>query len=298
MVKNTRKVAMNKFINDHRIEFIDIHYHANPDLYTRRYGVMEVGRIYKKLNGAVVLKSHLGSTSVHATIAQQEGLPVFPSIVLNSIVGGIHYRSVIQALSDYQPIIPSKLIVHLPTITGRKYQSSLSRKLNKPNIRSETCKSETVFNKDNELKKEVIDLLKLSRDYPIVISTGHASKEETYALIDACHRFGVESLMLNQPANPMTGLHAPELLEIAKNKFVWVEQTALTYLLNYQTFDDFSEVLKEVPNVIYSSDLGQTTQMNVEEWRNISENWFCEMNVLNERKVNICLTNPYQLIIL
>ncbi|TAK75003.1 MAG: hypothetical protein EPO11_06140, partial [Gammaproteobacteria bacterium] len=85
-------------------DFIDIHYHANPDLYKRRYSAIEAGKLYQYQKGAVVLKSHLGATSIHASLAQQEGLPVFPSIVLNAISGGIHYRSVLQALCEYQPV--------------------------------------------------------------------------------------------------------------------------------------------------------------------------------------------------
>lgn len=287
---------MKVLFDNNQFDFIDIHYHANPDLYQRRYGAIEVGRIYQRLRGAVVLKSHLGSTAVHATIAQQEkGLPVFPSIVLNRIAGGLNYRSVINALAEYQPIYPSKLIVHLPTITGRKHTSVLTRKLSHPHFAEITAQAETVFDEEGKLKDTVFDILKLSRDYPVVISTGHASKEEVYSLIEACDRLNVQSLMLNQPANPMTGLTASDLLAISKYKFVWVEQTALTLLLKYQSFSDFSSVLKDVPNAIYSSDLGQTTQMNVEDWIQTSNDWFNQMNILNERKVKVCLTNPYQL---
>src|SRR3990167_942082 len=139
-----------------KLRFIDIHYHANPDLYERRLNVLQVGKEYQKYNGAVVLKSHLGATSIQATIAQQEGLPVFPSLVLNKIAGGIHYKPILQALAEYQPLIPSKLIVHLPTLTGRSHQSTLTRTMAYPNLKAALCKPETIFNTREKLRKELI----------------------------------------------------------------------------------------------------------------------------------------------
>jgi len=279
-----------------QFDFIDIHYHAGPDLYLRRYDVFEAGKKYQQLKGAVVLKSHLGPTTVQATLAQRQGLPVFPSIVLNKIAGGIHYRPVMQALSEYHPVIPSRLIVHLPTMTGRKHKSTLVRDMHYPAMKDMLCQSETIFNVNNKIKSQLIDLLKFAKDYPIILSTGHASKEEVYALIEACDQWNVPALLLNQPANPLTGLTAKELLEISNFSFVWVEQTALTYLLGYQTKDDFMAVLQEVPRLIYSSDLGQTSQMDIPEWIAASKNWFSDFNISHLRKVELCLTNPLKLL--
>lgn len=87
-------------------------------------------------------------------------------------------------------------------------------------------------------------------------------------------------------------------MEINQYPFVWVEQTVLTYLLNYQEKEDFKSVLKDVPNVIYSSDLGQTTQMDVDQWLNQSAQWFDEFGINKERKDKICLHNPMNLLML
>lgn len=62
-------------------------------------------------------------------MAQAEGYPVLPSLVLNDIAGGFDYRVIIRALLEYKPLIEARMIVHLPTITGRAYQSRLARNL-------------------------------------------------------------------------------------------------------------------------------------------------------------------------
>jgi hypothetical protein len=279
------------------LDFIDIHYHANPDLFKRRHNINQVGQIYKSFNAGLVLKSHLGSTSIQATIAQQLGYFIFPSLVLNNISGGIHYKNILKALAEYTPLFPSRLIVDFPTITGRKHSSNLVRTPVHPNLTNHLMVEETIFNDNNKLKSEVIDILKCSADYNIVLSTGHASKQEIYALIEACEKYKVPSLLLNQPANPLTGLNAEDLLEIVLNtSFIWIEQTALTYLLKYQDENDFYKVLKNVNRVIYSSDLGQTSQMDIKEWVKTTQLWFAKCNLSKERKEEICLLNPLKLI--
>jgi hypothetical protein len=277
-------------------KFIDIHYHACPDLYERRWNAIEAGQIYQSLNGAVILKSHLGATSIQATLAQRMGLPVFSSLVLNHIAGGLNYRVILQALSEYQPLITAKMIVHFPTITGRKIQSKLSRTLTHPYLSEHSQKSETLFNTKQQLRKEVIDILKMASDYPIVLSTGHASQEEVYQLIDACIQYKVPALLLNQPANPLTGLKAQALNELVKNEFIWVEQTALTYLLGHQDKDDFTAVLTSIPRVIYSSDLGQTNQMDVADWLAYSTHIFGELGISEQRKDDLMRSNALKLL--
>ncbi|HAU1652836.1 TPA: hypothetical protein JBJ28_04440 [Legionella pneumophila] len=279
-----------------KLKFIDIHYHATPDLYIRRRNAIEAGRLYHSLYGAVVLKSHIGSTGVQATIGQEMGLPVFPSVVLNHINGGINYRAIIRALSEYQPLFSGKMIVDFPTITGRKFQSKLSRKLTHDNLKQYTEQVETLFGSKQQLRKEVIDILKMARDYPIVLTSGHASRDEIYRLIDACNQYDVPSLLLSQPSNPLTGLKFPELNELLKNEWLWVEQTALTFILGHQDKQDFSQVLTHLPRVIYSSDLGQPSQMDIPEWLHFSKRIFHELDLSEKRKEELLLSNAIALL--
>jgi hypothetical protein len=277
-------------------KFIDVHYHANPDQYKRRWNAIEAGKIYQSLKGVVVLKSHLGPTSVQATLAQSMGLPVLPSLVLNAIAGGIDYRVIQQALSQYQSSLMANMIVHFPTITGRSFQSKLSREVAHPYLKNACETSETLFNSDKKLRKEVIDILKMAHDYPIVLSTGHASQEEIFRLIEACAHHKVPALLLNQPAHPLTGLNAAALSDLVQHEFVWFEQTALTYLLGHQDKEDFSKVLTSIPRVIYSSDLGQTTQMDIPQWFDFSKNTMAELGLSAQRQDELLRINPKKLL--
>lgn len=283
-------------MNHSEYKFIDIHYHANPDLYDRRWHALEAGKIYQSLHGAVYLTSHLGATSIQATLAQQSGLPIFPSVVLNHIAGGVNYRTVVQALTEYQPLMAARMIVHFPTCTGRNYCSRLTREFSHSEFTGYSQKGETVFNAQGKLRANALDILKMARDYPIVLSTGHAAKQEIYSMIDACIKYNVPALLLNQPAHPLVDLKSSTLKELAKNEFVWFEQTTLTYLLEYQDKKDLKSVLTTIPRVIYSSDLGQTNLMDVAQWLDFTTALFDEFQLSPQRRKELVLSNAAKLL--
>ncbi len=278
-------------------KFIDMHYHASPDLYSRKYDFITAARKYKAIDGAVILRSHLGSTSIQATIAQSMGLPVFPSVNLNNINNGVCYKSVIRALAEYQPVLPTKIIVDLPTITKTNHISQLSRNIIYPEFANVLNLTESIYGKCINLKKSLVDIFKMSKGYPIVISTGHCSGQEIKDILKLAEKLDMKDLLLNQPHNPITNLNNHQLQEIVKQyPFVYIEQTALTYLLGYQQQNDFYQSLINTPNLLYSSDLGQTSQIDIMKWWEHSDKWFNEINLPLHRKQTICLTNPLKLI--
>lgn len=277
-------------------DFIDVHYHVNPDAYVRRHSAIQAGSVYAKHNGWVILKNHLGCTAAQAWEAREQGVPVFGSVVLNEIAGGINYRVVEHSLcrnGDNE----LRFIVHMPTVTGRSHQSSLMREISNPILTGNPIKPLTVSNDTEKLTAATLDIFRMARDFPLVISTGHANKEEVRLLVDAAVKFDVR-LMLNQPANPLTGLTADELLEISQAPNIYVEQTSLTYLLGYQDRDDYYKVLENVPRAIYSSDLGQTSQPDIETWRRLSEKWFSECNLSPQRIHALQCGNPGEMLAL
>ncbi len=78
--------------------------------------------------------------------------------------------------------------------------------------------------------------------------------------------------------------------------WLFIEQTALTFLLGYQTQVNFFDVLTCCNNVIYSSDLGQTSQIDVEDWRMISKSWFEQASLPESRVEEIALDNPLSML--
>ncbi|MFJ2744452.1 DUF6282 family protein [Streptomyces sp. NPDC087440] len=253
--------------------FIDVHHHVGPDAYVRRHTATGAGSVYAAHSGWVVLKNHLGSTAAQAWEARQQGLPVSGSIVLNDLAGGMDPRAVEQAVIQHGDDSGLRLIVHLPTVTGRTHRSRLARTPSHP-LLADGQRPLTVTDDSGALRPEVRELLRAARDLPVVISTGHADGHEVRLLVEEAVRLDLPRLMLNQPANPMTGLTCKDLVEVAAAEQVWTEQTALTLLLGYQDRTDFDDVLSLLPRTVYSSDLGQPSQMDIGPWLDWSRTAF------------------------
>jgi hypothetical protein len=275
-----------------RLTFLDVHYHVRPDTYQRRYGVIEAGQRYRDLGGGVVLKNHLGNSVAAAEAARELDLPVFGSVVLNAIAGGPIRRVAVQALAQVQAPHSGRLLVHLPTHTHTTHVSTLNRALSSTYAGAEGLEPSRLCDEEGHLTAEVLDLIHWAKDHPVVLSTGHADRDTVYRLIDAAKGCGLPRLMLNQPASPMTGLNAADLKALAGESWLFIEQTALTYLLGYQPWADLVAVLKEVPNVIYSSDLGQTSQIDLMEWRNATQSWFRASELSEQRIRELELETP------
>jgi hypothetical protein len=276
--------------------FVDVHYHVGPDAYVRRHTAAGAAERYAELGGWVVLKNHLGSTAAQAWEARQQGLPVSGSLVLNDLAGGLDPRAVTQAVIQHGEDSGLRLIVHLPTVTGRTHRSNLARTPSHPLLTRDGIRPLTVSDDSGALRPEVTELLRMARDLPIVISTGHADGPEVRLLVEEAVRLDVPRLMLNQPANPLTGLRYEDLLDVASAEQVYTEQTALTYLLEYQDWPDFAAVLARLPRVVYSSDLGQTSQMDIADWAKQSAEWFAEAKLTPERVEEVTRTVPLQML--
>ncbi|MEU2790537.1 DUF6282 family protein [Streptomyces sp. NPDC007100] len=275
--------------------FIDVHYHVGPDAYLRRHTAATAGEVYAGHDGWVVLKNHLGSTAAQAWEARMQGLPVSGSIVLNDLAGGFDLRAVEQAVIQHGEDSGLRLIVHLPTVTGRTHRSRLARTPSHP-LLANGQRPLTVADDNHVLRPEVRELLRAARDLPVVISTGHADGNEVRLLVDEAVRLDLPRLMLNQPANPMTGLTCKDLVEVAAAEQVWTEQTALTRLLEYQDWTDFADVLSLLPRVVYSSDLGQPSQMDIEPWLKWSREAFDRAGLTPERVSEITHAEPLKML--
>jgi len=284
-----------EFDNIDSYKFIDIHYHVNPDMYLRRHTAIQAGQEYKKYEGAVFLKSHLGSTVQSAVIAQDLGLPVFPSLTLNKITGGVTIKTIKRHLCEYTSHINMSFLVHLPTITQNHTHKPKVKRIFTNKHMEDVSRSPEIITESSKLKSSVIDVLKFVKDNQIVISTGHASYDETMLLIEACNKIGYKRLLLNQPANPISGFCYEKLKNISSDN-VWIEQTLLTYKLGYQSWDDISSTLQNLPNVIYSSDFGQISQPDIENWFMESNDIFSKIKLSDKRKKEVQLENPLRLL--
>jgi hypothetical protein len=280
-----------------RLDFLDVHYHASPDAYKRRFNAIEAGTAYQALRGGVLLKNHLGCTGAVAATAQGMGLPVFGSVALNSIAGGLDVRAIEQSLCFYtgNPHC-GRLVVDLPTVVETAHRSKLKRVYANDAVERFAQRPCQLGIEQQPLFSGIDDILDFCKEEDVVLTTGHATRAQVEGLVELCAKKGGVRLLLNQPANPMTKMDAAALKALGEHDWLYVEQTALTYLLGYQSLEDFEEVLGSVANVVYSSDLGQLDKPLPDEWLRQSQAWFEGARLSAERVREITLLNPLRML--
>jgi regulator of RNase E activity RraA len=280
-----------------RLDILDVHYHADPDAYKRKMNAVDAAKSYQALRGGVVLKSHLGCTCAVAATCQSLGYSVFGSTSLNGISGGLNVNVIERALCHYRNSPHcGRLVVDLPTVVATDHRSKLTRPYS--NKASETFSQQVcvISGENGNLLPEIDVLLDFCKEQQVVLTTGHATRQQIEDLVDICARKGGVRLLLNQPANPISGMDSIALQALGAHDWLFIEQTTLTYLLGYQTDEDFLDVLENVPNLVYSSDLGQDTQILPDEWWKKSQEWFREAGLKEDRVHNITLLNPLRML--
>ncbi|PJN04069.1 hypothetical protein CG740_06785 [Streptomyces sp. CB01201] len=276
--------------------FVDVHYHAGPDLYGRRLTSAAAGRAYARADGWVVLKSHLGSTAARAWEARQEGLPVSGSVVLNDLAGGVRPRVVEQAVYAHGPDGPARLVVHLPTLVGPPHRSPLRRTSFHPRLDPDQWRGEPVVNADGRLSREAREVLRASRDLPVVVATGHCDRTAALRVIDEAVRIGTPRLLLTHATHPMSGFTPADLAELAAVPGLYAELTALTLLLGHRDAQHLGEVVRAHPRLVFSSDLGQPDQPDVTGWLAASEGWFTAAGLTDQEVAAITRDRPADLL--
>jgi hypothetical protein len=276
--------------------FVDVHHHAGPDVYRRAMTSRQAGRCYAELGGWVVVKSHLGSTAAQAWEARQDGLPVSGTLVLNRLAGGVHPRVLEQSVYQHGPDSPARLVVHLPTLTSPAHPSALPRQSFHPLLDIDRWRGAGVTEDDGRLRPEVVEVIRAARDLPVVLATGHCTRDQTLRIVEQAAQLGLTRLLLTHATHPMSGLTVADLADLAGIEAVYVELTALTRLLGHHDETQFRAVVDAHPRVVFSSDLGQPDQPDVLAWLDISRTWFAEAGIGDDRVRELVLTNPARLL--
>lgn len=277
---------------DEETKFIDLHYHAGADLYKRRHSVFEAGRRYASRSGWVVVKSHIGSTSAVAWEARQEGLPVSGSVTLNAISGGLSTRVMEQAVYQHGDNGPARLLVYLPTLVGSRHTAKVDRVPFHTLLDPGKLDGLRVSSDSTPLVSEIYEIMRAAADLPVVLATGHASREEILRLVDAALDCGLDRLLLTHPTHPMCGFTVSDLRSLASLPEVYGEITALTRLLGYHDAAEYADILAAHPRLVFTSDLGQLDQPDIDEWIGLRTRWFAAAGLSDEWATKLALRNP------
>lgn len=193
---------------------IDLHIHVGPD-YTARYGdsitlAQEAAGAGMK---AIIIKGHLDSTVAAAQAATRvvEGIRVYGGIALNEPTGSFNARTVMAVAKS------GGKMVWLPTVDSKyalmkAQQGHWIKHYVNGSVFGYERKGLSILDDRNAVKNEVREIVRICKEYGMILGTGHISPEESLALAKEARDMGYDKLEVTHP-NAWLEDFTPEVLK-------------------------------------------------------------------------------------
>ncbi|MFN3325679.1 MAG: DUF6282 family protein [Bryobacteraceae bacterium] len=226
---------------------VDMHVHSAPDLDPRRYDDLELAREAARAGmGALLLKSHLGSTVERAYLVSQvvREIKVHGSIVLNEPVGGLNPAAVRVALEL------GAREVWMPTRSAANHRRHHGQ-----------AGGLTVVDDCGGIVPEVEEILRLIAARQCILGSGHLAPEETVALVKRAKELGVGKVLITHPEWSATFYPIELQRQLAALGGVFFERcyVSTTHRCGFTPFPVIEDAIAAVgvETTVISTDLGQ-----------------------------------------
>lgn len=241
-----------KVIDDLWKDSIDMHIHPGPDPNAERpIDSVKVAQYAEKAGmKGVVLKSFTYNTASDAYLIEKnitKDVHVFGSVVIGyTTTGGLTYAAkTIEAMAK----IGCK-VVWFPAMDAEWCQAYLGH----PGA------GIWILNEDGSLKDEVYSILKVIKEYNMVVCSGHMSYEESTKMFDAAIELGIDKMVATHPLAELSRFTLDEIKELA-DKGVYIEHVYGTTMPRLGNLDpsDYVDCVKLIgaERNIMGTDLAQ-----------------------------------------
>lgn len=252
----------------------DTHMHISPDVVERIIDDISLARKFQELGMAgFVLKSHYGSTAERAAVvrAAVPGVQVLGAIALNRAVGGINPLAVEIAARE------GARTVWLPTVdsvneshereapAGAKVPVWVKLQLD---LREQGIEIDPVpvVDDDNNVLPGVHEVLGMIARHNMLLATGHLSRDEIFAVVDAALDAGVKDIVVTHPEFPSQDLALEDQVALA-DRGALLERCFTTPHTGKVSWERWIENIRAAgpANSVLSTDLGQVFNPPVDD---------------------------------
>lgn len=253
----------------------DTHMHISPDVVERKIDDLSLARRFQELGMAgFVLKSHYGSTAERAAVvrAAVPGVNALGAIALNRAVGGINPLAVEIAARE------GARTVWLPTVdsvneshereapAGAKVPVWVKLQLELREQGIEIPPVPVVDDRDGTVLPELREVLGMIARHNMLLATGHLSRDEIFAVVDAALEEGIRDIVITHPEFPSQDLTVDDQKALAE-KGALLERCFTTPHTGKVSWERWLENIRAVgPEYsVLSTDLGQVFNPPVED---------------------------------
>jgi hypothetical protein len=253
----------------------DPHIHIAPDVVERRISDIQLAHRFKELGLAGFgLKSHYTSTAERARVVSEAvpGVHVIGAITLNRAVGGLNPTAVEIAARE------GARTVWLPTVDSVNESGEetrfppgaripvwleLQRELRAAGVELEPV---AVVDADGAVLPETRAVLRTIARHGLVLATGHLSRDEIFAVVDAALEEGVGEVVVTHPDFPSQSLSIDDQAALA-SRGALLERCFTTPHTGKIAWESVFEAIRRTGpgHSVLSTDLGQTANPPVED---------------------------------
>ena len=253
----------------------DTHMHISPDVVERKVDDITLAKRFQELGmDGFVLKSHYGSTAERASVvrAAVPGINALGAIALNRAVGGINPLAVEIAARE------GARTVWLPTVDsvneshereappGAKVPVWVKLQLELREQGIEIPPVPVVNEANGTVLPEVREVLAMIARHNMLLATGHLSRDEIFAVLDAALESGVRDIVITHPEFPSQDLNVEDQKALA-DKGALLERCFTTPHTGKVTWETWIENIRATgpESSVLSTDLGQVFNPPVED---------------------------------
>lgn len=252
----------------------DLHVHVAPDVMERRIDDVTLAEQFGEhgLRG-FVLKSHYVPTAERAAVVNRcvPGSFAMGAITLNASVGGMNAMAVEIAAME------GAKIVWFPTFDARNEPigrsaptpgeivpvwAAIQRDLR---ARGFVADPVLVVDDDGAVLPEVRDVLRIIAARDLTLATGHLSRDEIFAVVDAALELGVRKIVITHPEFPSQNIGARDQHALAE-RGCYLERCFTTAYTGKTTWETMFENIRQsgYRQSFLATDLGQPANPAVE----------------------------------
>ena len=283
----------------------DPHVHVAPDFAPRRITDLELAERCRQLGLAGFgLKSHYTATTERAAVvsAASPGVRALGTITLNHAVGGLNATAVEVAARQ------GARIVWLPTVSAPGEFAEVEHAdpdgkvpvwvrfeldLRGAGVRPRAV---PVLDDRGEPLPELLEVLAVVARHGLVLATGHLSRDEIFAVVDAAVDAGVKTIVVTHPEFPSQRISPAEQQTLA-GRGALMERAFTTPHTGKCTWDEIFAATRAVGarHTVWGSDLGQVFNPPVEDGLAIMADRFLEAGFNEEEIRTMAVENTRRL---
>jgi hypothetical protein len=253
----------------------DMHVHIAPDTVERRIDDVSLARRCAELGLAgFQLKSHYTSTAERARVVRGvvPGVEVFGAVTLNRALGGMNPLAIEIAAREGARTVWLPTVDSLNEMTGAHELAPgakppvwmrLQQELREQGVAIEPVR---VVDDAGELLPETHAVLESIKRHGMVLATGHLSRDEIFAVVDAAVELGIETIVITHPEFPAQDIGVEDQVALAA-KGALLERCFTTPHTGKVTWERVFETIRAtgVEHSVLSTDLGQVFNPPVED---------------------------------